>query len=491
MTKGFFNMVSMEKLLFFALLFPLTVFTQKADLDSLDRFIQKQVTDFKVPGLSIGIIKDGQVLFKKGYGVNSTTDHTPISTQTVFPIMSCTKAFTATAIGILVDRGKLKWKDKVIKYLPHFKLSDPYITRELTISDILTHRSGLETFEGDLLWYGTDYSREEVVRRIQYSPLRAKYRSQFAYQNVMYLVAGLIIEKVSGVSWDEFIRKEILVPLSMKKTSTSIAALTKEGAYAHPHIQGTPIPLVSMDNIAPAGAINATIDDLLQWLPVWMNGGKPILSTATYEAITSEKIKVSKGSKEGYGYGWFVETTSGMKVLSHGGGMPGYKSFVMILPKKRLGVVVLANTISYLNEQVAGIITDYLLGKKITWQEVDKLYGANFRFSWDEQQDTSHAVITPDWARYTGVYTDAAYGDASIEVKEGRAFLTLLPAKELLSGPLYYVDENKLRIVFKDPFIPTGEVVFYKEKDGKVKSFKLNIASDDFHFKYLHFIKQE
>src|SRR5690606_1161298 len=160
---------TVKKIFLILLVLPNFILAQSLELDSLDAFISKQVKDYTIPGLSIGIIKDNKIVFAKGYGVTNNVDLLPVSSQTVFPIMSCTKAFTAAALGILVDQGKIKWNDKVIKYLPDFKLSDPWITKELTISDLLCHRSGLETFEGDLLWYGTNYSRQEVVRRIRFS----------------------------------------------------------------------------------------------------------------------------------------------------------------------------------------------------------------------------------------------------------------------------------------------------------------------------------
>jgi hypothetical protein len=246
-----------------------------------------------------------------------------------------------------------------------------------------------------------------------------------------------------------------------------------------------------MDNIAPAGAVNSTVDDLLRWLQVWMNNGKPLLSKSTYQSITSEKIKVAKNAKEGYGYGWFIEKNDSLKILSHGGGMPGYKSFIIVIPERKIGVIVLTNTISYINEQIAGVITDYLLGKKINWQQADQLYGENFRFSWDEPRDTSHSANIPDWSRYTGVYEDTAYGKALIQVKNDSVLLTLLPAKQLFTGPLYYQNKDTLQIVFKDPFVPAGQVIFYEGDDRKAEGFRLHIESSDFHFRYLNFARKE
>jgi CubicO group peptidase (beta-lactamase class C family) len=480
--------------IFIAVLLPSLILAQHP-IDSIDYFIQKQVIDYKIPGLAIGIIKDNAVVFKKGYGRISTADSLPVTTQTIFPILSCTKAFTAAAIGILVDQGKLKWDDKVTKYLPHFKLSNQLTTNKLTVSDILSHRSGLEGFEGDLLWYGTDYSRQEIVRRIQYSPLRKTFRKDFGYQNVMYLIAGLIIEKVTGETWDEFIHKEIFLPLSMRNSSTSINALLMRRNYAHPHLKDKPIPLLNMDNIGPAGSINSTIDDMLTWSQLWINEGaykgKKILSTAAFQTITSSKVKVSNKPDESYGFGWYIEDEKGKRVLSHGGGMPGYKSLIIIVPQSKMGIVILTNKISYLIEQLAGVVLEYVASKSMNWEEVGRqLYGKNFRFSWDEESDSNYQAFIPNISGYKGVYEDTAYGKAIIEDRNGQAYLSLLPSKKQFTGQLYYLSNDKLKVVFADGFVPAGEVLFYRRGGKKVSGFKLNIESSDFHFKYLNFIKK-
>jgi CubicO group peptidase (beta-lactamase class C family) len=488
------NAGSMKYIVIFIVLLPSLLLAQQPT-DSLNYFIQKQVADYKIPGLAIGIIQDNKVLFKKGYGRISTPDNFPVTTQTIFPILSCTKAFTAAAIGILVDRGKLQWSDKVIKHLPHFKLSNEKVTNELTISDILSHRSGLESFEGDLLWYGTDYSRQEIVRRIKYSPLRNNFRTDFGYQNVMYLVAGLIIEKVTGETWDEFIHKELFLPLSMNSSSTSITSLLNERNYAHPHLKDKPIPLLNMDNISPAGSINSNIEDMLTWLQLWMNEGtykeNEILSLAAFQAITSPKVNVCEKSNESYGFGWYIEGEKETKILSHSGGMPGYKSFVIVMPQSKAGIVILTNKISYINEQLAVIILEYLTSGSMNWKEADKqLYGKNFRFTWDEESASNYEALIPNLSQYKGVYEDRAYGKAVIEEKNGKAILTLLPSEKQFTGRLYYEGHNKLKIVFDDEFVPAGEVLFYRRSGHKVGGFKLNIESGDFHFKYLNFIKK-
>lgn len=488
----------MKKLFILFFVLPNFILAQHQTTDSLDAFIAKQVINYKIPGLAIGIIRDNQIIFKKGYGVNSTIDSLPVTTQTIFPILSCTKAFTAAAIGILIDEGKINWNDKVITYLPNFKLSDSWITKELTIADILSHRSGLESFEGDLLWYGTNYSRQEIVRRIQYSPIRNNFRTDYGYQNIMYLVAGLIIEKITGQTWDSFIKDRLFIPLAMTSSSTSIIQIIKSRDYAHPHLKNEPIPLMNMDNIAPAGSINSTIEDMLIWMKMWIDAGvyneNKILSKNIFQTITSPKIMLSEKSTESYGFGWNIGIDNEKKVIGHGGGMPGFKSTVSISLDDRSGIVILSNKISYFNDELIGIISEYLDSKQINWEQADKnLYFKNFNFDWDKEPEISSQLKSyiPNLSLYEGQYEDKAYGKAVIRKENGEAVLELLPTKKLFSGRLYYVSNDTLKIIFNDAFIPAGEVVFERGADKKVKNFKLNISSSDFHFKYLNFKKNK
>lgn len=474
-----------------------SVFAQHPETDSLDAFIAKQVLDYKVPGLAIGIIKNNKVIFKKGYGVTSALGNLPVTTQTIFPLASCTKAFTAAAMGILVAEGKINWNDKIIKYLPGFKLSDPWITKELTISDILSHRSGLISFDGDLLWYGTNYTRKEIVNKIQYSPIRTNFRLDFGYQNVMYLVAGMIIEVVSGRSWDEFVKEKIFKPLSMTNSSTSILQMEKGNNYAQPHLQNNPIKLVNMDNIGPAGSINSNIDEMIQWMQVWIGQGKIndtiVINENAFETITSIKTFTSSTSERGYGFGWYIKYKDGKKVLNHDGGMPGYKSSIVIFPESGAGIVVLTNKISPLSDQLIGALTDCLAkSEKINWFQADKnMSRKSTVYKWDKEREDVGKLISaiPNIAKYEGEYVDSVYGKAVIRKENGKAFLELLPTKELFAGYLYYKSENKFKIILNDGFIPAGEIIFERDADSTIKGFKMNMETGDFHFEDLFFKK--
>jgi len=486
-----------RKIFVILLVIPHFVFSQCLTMDSLNMFIAKQVRDYKIPGLAIGIIQNDSVIFKHGYGMTSTSAGLPVTTQTVFPISSCTKAFTAAAIGILVDEGKLSWNDKVIKYLSDFKMSTPWITKELTISDILSHRSGLATYVGDLLWYGTDYTRDQIINKIQYLPIRNNFRVDFGYSNLMYLLAAKIIERVSGQTWEQFIKEKLLIPLSMLNTSIGTTQMEEMGNYALPHLQDKPFQPVNMDNIAPAGGINSNIDDLMKWVKMWIGNGRignnVIINTNPVETITSIKTLTSASSDNGYGFGWFIKYQNGQKIIYHDGGMPGYKSNIIILPKSGDAIVILTNKISPLNDQLINVILNYLANsKKINWAEADKnMFFKDKVYRWDKKRNdgTKLKSFIPHIVDYTGVYEDAVYGKAIIKQEKIKATLTLLPAKKLFTGTLYYLAPKKLEVIFKDVFISPGEIIFDK-KNNRIYGFKMNIPTNDFHFENLYFKKR-
>lgn len=482
-------------------LIPNVLSAQNDWLDSLDQYISTKIIECNVPGLAIGIVKDNKVVFKKGYGVTDLNSNANVSVETIFPIASCTKTFTATCIGILVDEGKLKWSDKVIKYLPDFKLSDPWITKNIEISDLLSHRSGLRDFEGDELWYGTNYSREEIVEKIQYYLIQNDFRIDFGYQNVMYLVAGLIIEKVSGQTWDAFVKEKIFTPLLMNNTSTSISKIHTNDNYAKPYLGKHKISLLNMDNIGPAGSINSNVNDMLNWLKLWLHkgewNGNTVISKDVYHTMTSTKIFTSKDSDIGYGFGWNIEIDDCQKFIQHGGGIPGYKSTVSIIPEENIGIVILSNQpAQFINEVIIGLVAENFLNPdKINWKNaiIKTSYACGLNLSWDKEREKVeklNSVLPPDYLKYIGIYRDSIYGEAKVSLKNGQLFLKLMPTKDLFSGYMYFLDNNKFAISFNDKFIKPGEIVFESDdKKEHVSYFRLNIRSTDFHFKDLRFKK--
>ncbi len=481
---------------------------RKIDYDKLDAYIANAVKDSQASGFAVGIIKNDETVFAKGYGVRNVETKMPVDLQTQFGIGSCSKAFTAASIGMLVDEKRLSWDDKVVDYLPWFKLQDDYITKELTIGDLLCHRSGLETFGGDLLWFGTDYTSEEVVRRIRELPVKNGFRSQFGYQNVMFIAAGLVVEAISGKPWHVFVREKILRPLQMNNSSTNLADFKTSSNIAVPHFEGKSLAFINYDNAGPAGAANSSIEDMLKWLRMWLNngkfGGQQLLSPATIRKITSSQMFLTGGPGTepmgnhfvNYGYGWRLMDYAGRKVILHGGGLPGYVSQVVFVPEDKLGIVILENDVRPIQEAIANKILDLFMtdqDKDYVQQVLTAL--KQYQPMLEKQRTerlakqipgTSPSMKTSD---YGGLYRDKMYGDAEIAEKDGKLTLTFLPAKELFAAPLEHFHYDTFKVQFAAPGLEFGLITFHFNADGKIQDFTMDLPSQDFNFSGLRFVR--
>src|SRR4051812_4144530 len=260
-------------LLCFAFISPLSAQNGTTAPPDIDRFVADVMKTFEVPGISLAIVKDGHVLVAKGYGVKEMGKPALVDSDTKFGIASNTKLFTATALGILVEEGKIAWDRPVIDYLPAFRLSDPFVTSNMTIRDLLVHRSGLGLGAGDLLWWPlSTYNRKEIVQRLRYIPLATSFRSAYAYDNVLYLVAGELIEAVSGERWEDFVATRILKRVGMMSSNVRHSDAARGGNVATPHapVDGRvrPIAPFTSDNTNPAGGINSNAEDMAKWMIV-------------------------------------------------------------------------------------------------------------------------------------------------------------------------------------------------------------------------------
>ena len=266
-------------LLLLLLIFPVLAFTQTLEqkLAEIDAYAEKTRADWNVPGMAIAIVKDDKVVFAKGYGARTLGKSEKVDENTLFAIASNTKAFTTASLSILIDEKKLGWDDKVVKYLPEFQLYNPYVTSEFTIRDLVSHRSGLDTFSGDLLWYETTYSSDEILRRARYLKPTSGFRSSYGYQNLMFIAAGKIVERVSGKPWAQFVRERILTPLGMKNTKTSINDYKKGDNVASPHNESggmmRALPQGNVDGGAGAVRLNSSVSDMTKWLRLQLGRG--------------------------------------------------------------------------------------------------------------------------------------------------------------------------------------------------------------------------
>lgn len=504
----------MRYILSFLSLFALSLGqAQELDFGELNSYVIKAGREHKIPALSIGVVQGGEIIYQHGYGTCKAGETKRVNTTSLYGIASLTKAFTTMAMAMLVEEGKVSWDDPVVKYLPDWKLNDPVVTQKMTIVDLLSHRSGLKTFDGDLLWYGTNLSREEIVSRIHMRPLEFEFRNGFGYQNIMYITAGELIEKVSGKSWEKFVDERILTPLGMNKTTTSISGYKPDANVAYPHLKGKPQNLINYDNSGATAAMNSNVVDMQKWMLFLLNGGmhhdESLISKESIDRLwTMENpLPMSKFdsthniTNKGYGMGWFLMDYNGKKVVHHGGGLPGYITKVFMVPEDSLGVVILTNDMSPVCTALMYKILDMYYGVENgeDWSAKYAEYVEKRDFR-DEQkkiaQDTSRKadkLPTVELSAFEGRYYDPYYGDATVELegrgKKARLKMVLEPAKELFTADaMEHWEGNSFVFNFRDEFLPRGFANF--EVEGtEVKGFTIDLPNPDFHFFNLDFKK--
>ena len=488
---------------------------QDPRLTEIQTYAEKAGKDWQVPGFAIAIVKDDKVVLARGFGVRELKKPEPVDENSLFAIASNTKAFTAAAIAILVDEGKIKWDDPVTKYLPYFELYDPYVTRELTVRDLLTHRSGLETFSGDLLWYETNYSREEILRRARFLKPTSSFRSRFGYSNVMFLAAGEIVAQVSGKSTEEFFRERFFVPLGMKRTVIAHTDLLKSTNVATPHnkMDGTVrvIRYGNVDNIGAAGGIKSSVSDMAQWLRMQLGRGnfegKKIFTAARSREMWTPHTVLGPISEQAekfnptrhfslYGLGWVLNDYQGRLLVSHGGGLDGMTSQVALMPEEKLGIVVLTNSESSLGTILVNRIIDFFLGVKPRDWSADYLERAKqaeaaaaAEASKIEGARVANTKPSLALSSYAGTYTSKLYGDAKLTEENGKLVLRLQPSS-LFIGDLEHWNFDTFRIKWRDSIVypfPKGFVTFTLTPQAKVDEMKLDVTNPDFDFKELDF----
>lgn len=499
-------------------LFALSLFSQlQTDYKQLLTIeLQKVYDSWESPAIAVAIVKDGEIFYEKGFGVLEYGKKTEANEYTNFAIASNTKSFTSAALAILVDEGRISWDDKVRKYIPWFTLYDPYVSENMTIRDLLCHRSGLETFSGDLIWYGSDYSREEVIKHAQYLEPKYGFREHFGYSNIMFLTAGQIIEYVTDTTWDDFLKYRIFQPLGMSRTNTSITVNEKLDNVASCHTESegktVVIPYINWDNIGPAGSINSNVHDMSQWLIMQLNKGTlnktKIFSSERSDEMWSAQtaMEVSPFTKhvnpsthlKAYGLGWTLYDYKGYLIVTHNGGYDGMISQTVLIPELNAGFVVLTNSLSMVYMATINQLLDYLIDGKIdsAWSD----YYLSIRewvkeYEEEERQEWVDARI-PDTkptfglSEYTGVYTSDVYGDVEVSIAKNKLYLTMKHTP-IYQGKLEHWHYDTFSVKFdKAPSLPEGSVSFVADKYGKITEMKIDIPNPDFDFTELKLYKQ-
>ncbi len=492
---------------------------QTAPPPDIDRFVSAVMKEFQVPGVGLAIVKDGRVILAKGYGVRALGEPAAVDASTLFGIASNTKIITATALALLVEEGKLEWDAPVVRYLPGFALSDPYVTRELTIRDLLVHRSGLGLGAGDLLWWPeSTYDRKEIVRRLRFIPLATSFRNAYAYDNVLYSVAGEVIETVSGQTWEDFVARRILAPVGMTGSNVRHSDSEKAGnvAKTYAEVDGIvrPVPPLSSDNTNPAGGINSSAEDMAKWLIVQLDSGrladgKRLFSPQTTTQLWTIVTPIPAGSPppelpfhrsvfSGYALGMGVRDYRGRQMLSHTGGLPGYLSKVTMIPELRLGVVVLTNqesgaafnAISYriVDHYFGATPVDYLaIYKKLSEHGRAAVVAADKGAV--TARDTASRPSLP-LAGYAGTYTDQWYGDVSItEVKAssnvpGKLVIQFLHTPSLVGDLVHWQHDTFLARWHDRTLRADAYVSFALNPDGSIARAKMQAASPSVDFSF-------
>ncbi|MGE0555645.1 MAG: serine hydrolase [Gemmatimonadales bacterium] len=466
----------------------------KDPLAGLDRYVEKALADWGVPGAAVAIVRGDSVILAKGYGVRRLGESAPVDAETIFAIGSNSKAFTTAALALLVDEGKLAWDDRVITHLPWFQLRDPWITRQLDIRDLVSHRSGVARH--DALWYATRRSTENVVRQLRFADTELPFRSGWLYNNNLYLTAGLVIERLGGASWDDFVASRLLRPLGMTRASTTVRGLEGTPNVAAPHmtLDGTlqPVAFRNIDNAGPAGSINASARDMARWLQFQIDsgrvGGRRLLAAGQFAEMWRARAIIhdplfrslfAPSELVEYGLGWFLFLHRDRKVVLHGGNIDGMSALVSFIPDERIGVVVLTNlNQTFAHAGVTRWIFDRLLGapeedwnvKTLALFERARAADAG-RPSWKSGR-VEGTKPTLALSAYAGAYTDSLYGGATVRERSGALELELDPGHVARLSHWHY---DTFRAVFEDRTMNEGAnlVTFRFDARGRVSSVEV------------------
>jgi CubicO group peptidase (beta-lactamase class C family) len=480
-----------------------------------DAYVKRVMETFTVPGVSVAIVKDGKVVLARGYGVRRMGDPAPVDAATRFGIASNTKLFTATALAILVEEGRLAWDRPVLDYLPAFALSDPYVTRELTVRDLLVHRSGLGLGAGDLLfWPPSTYERKEIVRRLRHIPLATSFRGAYAYDNVLYLVAGEVIEAVTGRTWEEFIRARVLAPVGMTESDVLHSAAGAGGNVAgtHAEVNDTVRPIAPFlsDNTNPAGGIMSGANDMAKWMMVQLDSGRvagggrlfsPASTSQLWREVTPMPIEPAPAGLphlrphfSGYALGLDVRDYRGKFLLQHTGGLPGYLSKVAMLPELRVGVAVLTNQESGAAfNAIAYRVLDHYLGARsadypAAYAELGRKGREELRAAARRAAATRDSTSGPSLAleRYARTYRDRWYGDVVIE-RTGQGLAIRFVRSPLLVGDLVHWQHDTFLARWRDRELRADAyATFSLAPDGTIAGLRMVPASAavDFSFDF-------
>lgn len=497
MIKKYFLCIS----LLFSFIFSVNILSQQKTneeiLQGFDDYVNKVMADWKVQGCAVAIIKNGQIILTKGYGLRDVKNNLPVTESTQFAIGSCSKAFTAAAVCILVDRDKIDLDKPVINYIPSFKMYDDYVTMNMTPRDLMCHRSGLPRY--DLVWYGADLTRNELFEKLRYLEPTKPFRTTFQYQNGMFMAAGVLVERVSGETWENFVKENIFTPLDMKYSNFSITDMQKSPDFSKPYRESDDgikeIPFRNIDAMGPAGSINSNVNEMAHWVIMQLNNGsyhdKQVVSEVSMNEMHTPQMVAPGGMNKdvfyhSYGLAWDITSYRGHLRVEHGGNIDGFSADVALYPMDSLGVVVLTNMES---TQMPNIVRNNAVDRYLNLDFIDwsarLIEGKNNAEKMQKEntgkedegrvKDTnpSHSLES-----YAGFYENPAFGKIEFTCNNDKLSFN------------YHTFKSELKHYHYDTFSAQGEifddlkVTFYTNEKGEIYkvSSKLEPSSKDIEF---------
>ena len=454
-------------------------------LSSFEQLVDSLLVEKKVPGMGIGIIKDGKIILNKGFGYRDYEHQKEVDKNTIFAIGSTTKAFVSAGLAILADEQTIDWNEPIKSYLHDFELHDKFAEEEMTALDLVTHRSGLPRH--DLMWYGTDFNRKELFSRLKYLEPTKPFRTAFQYQNLMFMTAGLLIGEKSGSTWEEFTEEEIFRPLGMTSSNFSVEESQRTNNYALPYKEKddeiVQMEFRNIDNVGPAGSINSSIADMLKWVQLQLNRGsygkQEIIHSSQFDVMHTPQMIVGGGrlgsnhpefSTYMYGAGWFIYQYEGKEIIQHGGNIDGFSAYVQLLPEEEIGMVFLTNKNgTKLHNALAMEMTDILIGKEDDIDWVERAYPdlpeAEEEPDTEEDRRKQNTKQSLPLVDYGGEYTHPAYGSIFIKHRSGSLSYSFNSFQDRLDH--YHFDVFEGELTDLDQKI---KLQFHLDMDGNIVS---------------------
>jgi len=472
----------------------------------VDELVNRTLATFDVPGIAVAIVKDGKVVLAKGYGVKSIVTKQKVDANTLFGIASNSKAFTSAAIAILADEKKLDWDDKVTKYIPEFKMYNDYVTDEFTIRDLLSHRSGLGLGAGDLMIWpdGHNFTPADIIANIHFLKPVSGFRTKYDYDNLLYVIAGEVVARVSGKSWTEFVEQRIMQPLQMNKSAASWNRLKDSSNVIAPHvpIDGKLEVIQRYKNpiFDAAAGIYSSVNDMSKWAIMQLNNGKygPDNKTLFSEKehnemwspqtiIPAKTIAPYNTHFSSYGLGWFLSDVKGYKQVTHTGGLEGIVTQVTLFPELKLGIIVLTNqqsgaaftaitnTIkdSYLNIEPQDYVTVLSNRQKANVESADKVTDE----VWATVAKNQKEKVKVDTKQYTGSYKDNWFGEIVITEKKGKLYLASKRSPQL-TGEMFFYKDNNFVVRWNNRYFHADAHVFFENGNQQIKMKPISSLTD-------------